>query len=48
MKLNPYDREAMAVADLDLEALDRFRSDHPWRDNNPALYRRYFPQIYGT
>lgn len=47
-EVKPYDREAMAVADLDLEALDRFRSDHPWRDNNPALYRRYFPQIYGT
>ncbi len=45
-EVEPYDREAMAVADLDLEALQALRSDHPWRDTNPALYRRYFPHIY--
>ncbi len=47
-EVEPCDREAMAVADLDLEALHALRSDHPWRDSNPALYRRYFPHIYRT
>jgi predicted amidohydrolase len=41
-----FDREAMAVADLDLEALQELRHNHPWRDRNLALYRRYFPQLY--
>ena len=45
-EVEPFDSEAIAVADLDLEALDRLRADHPWRDRNPALYRKYFPQIY--
>ncbi|MFO7951684.1 MAG: nitrilase-related carbon-nitrogen hydrolase [Bacillota bacterium] len=45
-EVEPYDREAMAVADLDLEALVKLRRDHPWRDFNPNLYRRYFPGIY--
>ncbi len=39
--------ESMAVADLDLEALHSLRRSHPWRDNNQALYDRYFPKIYG-
>jgi predicted amidohydrolase len=41
-----FDREAMAVADLDLEALRELRRNHPWRDRNPVLYSRYFPEIY--
>lgn len=45
-EVEPYDREAIALADLDLEALDDLRRNHPWRDSNPALYRRYFPGIY--
>ncbi len=47
-EVEPCDREAMAVADLDLEALHALRADHPWRDQNLALYRRYFPEIYGS
>ncbi len=43
-----HDQEAMAVADLDLEALHDLRADHPWRDINLPLYRRYFPEIYGS
>jgi len=45
-EVEPFDSEAIAVADLDLEALARLRADHPWRDCNSALYRKYFPQIY--
>ncbi len=45
-EVEPFDREAMVVADLDLKALEQLRSNHPWRDTNPALYRKYFPQIY--
>ena len=45
-EVEPYDSEAIAVADLDLEALHNLRRSHPWRDTNPALYRRYFPEIY--
>jgi len=41
-----FDNEALAVADLNLDALKELRRDHPWRDRNPALYGRYFPQIY--
>ena len=45
-EVGPHDREAMAVADLDLDALHELRRNDPWRDKNPALYRRYFPEIY--
>ncbi len=45
-EVKPYDREAMAVAEIDLEALHELRRNDPWRDKNPALYRRYFPEIY--
>jgi len=45
-EVEPFDREAIAVADLDLEALKQLRCSHPWRDSNPELYRRYFPEIY--
>ncbi len=45
-EVKPHDREAMAVADLDLEALHELRHNDPWRDKNPVLYRRYFPEIY--
>ena len=45
-EVKPHDREALAVADLDLEALHELRRNDPWRDKNPALYRRYFPAIY--
>jgi predicted amidohydrolase len=45
-EVEDFDREAMAVADLDLEALQELRHNHPWRDRNLALYRRYFPQLY--
>jgi len=38
--------EGMAVAELDLEALQELRADHPWRDTNETLYRRYFPRLY--
>ncbi len=40
-EVEPFDREAIAVADLDLDALQELRRDHPWRDSNPALYNRY-------
>ncbi len=46
-EVEPHDREALAVADLDLEALRALRAHHPWRDENPALYRRYLPDLYG-
>ncbi len=38
-EVDTFNREAMALADLDLEALAALRRDHPWRDSNPALYR---------
>jgi predicted amidohydrolase len=41
-----YAGEAMAIADLNLEALDELRQSHPWRDQNQSLYNKYFPQIY--
>ena len=40
------DREGMAIADLDLKALQALRRNHSWRDSNSCLYDRYFPQIY--
>jgi predicted amidohydrolase len=40
-----FDRDELVVADLDLTKLDAYRSDY-FDDTNPALYRRYFPQIY--
>lgn len=39
-------QEGLALAELDLDALRELRRDHPWRDCNPVLYRRYFPRIY--
>jgi len=45
-EVESYDREAMAIANLDLEALAVLRRNHPWRDRNPVLYKRYFPEIY--
>ncbi|MGB4214504.1 MAG: nitrilase-related carbon-nitrogen hydrolase [Dethiobacteria bacterium] len=42
------EEEGMAVAEMDLEALQELRRDHPWRDSNPVLYRRYFPHIYSV
>ncbi len=45
-EVETYDREAMAIADLDLQALRRLRQNHPWRDHNHRLYQRYFPGIY--
>ena len=38
--------ERIAVAELDLNALQELRNDHPWRDNNLSLYQRYFPGVY--
>lgn len=32
-----FDREAIALADLNLETLHNLRRDHPWRDHNPNL-----------
>ena len=40
------EEEGMAMAVLDLAALQELRRDHPWRDSNLTLYRRYFPQVY--
>jgi predicted amidohydrolase len=40
-EVEPFDREAIAVADLDLYALQELRRDHPWRDSNPALDKSY-------
>jgi predicted amidohydrolase len=37
---------ALAVADLDLEALQELRRNHPWRDHNPELYSNDFPKVY--
>lgn len=45
-EVEPFDREAIALAILNLEALDQLRSNHPWRDSNQQLYKRYFPEIY--
>ncbi len=45
-EVEPFDREGLAVADVDLEALAELRREHPWRDRNEALYRRYFPRTY--
>jgi len=41
-----YDRDELVVADLDLTKLDSYHCDY-FDDSNPALYRRYFPEIYG-
>ena len=38
--------EALAIADLDLDALHELRQHHPWRDRNPVLYNKYFPELY--
>jgi predicted amidohydrolase len=40
------EEEGIALAEIDLAALQELRRDHPWRDSNPALYRRYFPRVY--
>ncbi len=40
------EEEGIAVAELDLNALQELRNDHPWRDNNLSLYQRYFPGVY--
>ncbi len=45
-EVESYEKEGMAVANIDLDALHELRRDHPWRDKNPALYRRYFPELY--
>ncbi len=47
-EVESHDREAIAFADLDLDALEQLRSEHPWRDSNPTLYSRYFPRLYKT
>jgi len=47
-EVDTFDREAIAFADLDLEALEQLRRDHPWRDSNHALYRKYFPTLYSS
>ncbi|NLI70505.1 MAG: nitrilase [Firmicutes bacterium] len=40
--------EGIAVAEIDLNRLKKLRREHPWRDSNPDLYRRYFPHAYST
>jgi predicted amidohydrolase len=45
-EVDSFDREAIAIADLDLQALHELRREHPWRDSNPELYRCNFPKIY--
>jgi len=40
------EEEGIAVAEIDLDALQELRRDHPWRDSNLELYRRYFPSVY--
>lgn len=45
-EVDQFDHEAMVLADLDLDALNELRCDHPWRDQNPDLYNRCFPQLY--
>jgi predicted amidohydrolase len=42
-----HDREALVTAEVDLEALQELRRNHPYLgDRNPELERRYFPGIY--
>jgi len=41
------EEEGIAIAGIDLFALEELRRNHPWRDSNLALYRRYFPALYG-
>ncbi|MDY6826748.1 MAG: nitrilase-related carbon-nitrogen hydrolase [Bacillota bacterium] len=43
-EVETFEREGMAVADLDLEALQALRSNHSWRDSNRALYERYLSE----
>jgi len=38
-EVHHFDREAIAVTDLNLEDLHNLRHDHPWRDHNPNLKR---------
>ncbi len=45
-EVETYNREAIALADLDLDALHELRRAHPWRDSNVVLYQRYFPGLY--
>lgn len=45
-EVEDFEHEAMAIADLDLEALQELRHNHPWRDHNPELYSNYFPKVY--
>lgn len=40
------EEEGIAIRTLDLGALRELRQDHPWRDTNLKLYRRYFPKVY--
>jgi predicted amidohydrolase len=42
------EEEGIALAEVDLDALQEFRRNHPWRDSNPRLYARYFPSAYQT
>ena len=46
VEVDHFDHEAMAIADLNLDSLHELRRSHPWRDHNPVLYNRYFPQAY--
>jgi len=42
-----FDREGIAVADLDLESLKQLKKNHHWwGDFNYELYRKYFPGVY--
>jgi predicted amidohydrolase len=41
-----FDQDEVVVADLDLSKLDGFASVYAG-DSNPALYRKYFPDLYG-
>ncbi len=43
-EVETFEREGMAVADLDLEALQSLRLNHPWRDSNKAFYERYLSE----
>lgn len=40
------EEEGIAVAEIDLDALQELRHNHPWCDSNPELYQRYFPRVY--
>lgn len=42
-----FDQEEVVVADLDLDALRRFRDENPL-DFNVRLYERYLPALYGS